>query len=405
MIETGLVYIHATGPTRRFVGCGALVEGGYVATCRHVWRMATEPAATTNPDQPLEVEIEFPGSWQDGVTIRRAASLALSCERSDGPAPDLVLLMMPEAIPSNVITLQLATENRFEVGEGYARAGLKGLDKNRPNDVQDVDIRGEIAKAPRFDGRRQFTGDNSESYWSLPGSSGSPVFCKGGQQLAGILSLSELGGKHEAFVVPATTIRKYVFELVARQTTVSLDLLRPILERIGASNVPVTEIPNRLKQFVDAALARAREPVRPSNNEADIDVDATIGAARARLGNLDSAGARSILAAKIAKEEKLQQRLLPLLEEQAAVEQLSYDYEAAKATLRRFFVVALAGTWHGEGFNLVARPNFEDNANLFLELNLTRETLKFDPISSSIPLRGVAQPDIELFRAYRESYG
>lgn len=178
MIETSLVYIHATGPTRRFVGCGALVEGGYVATCRHVWRMATEPAATTNPDQPLEVEIEFPGSWQDGVTIRRTASLALSCERSDGPAPDLVLLM-PEAIPGNVIPLQLATENRFEVGEGYARAGLKGLDKNRPDDVQDIEIRGEIAEAPRFDGRRQFTGDNSESYWSLPGSSGSTVFRKG----------------------------------------------------------------------------------------------------------------------------------------------------------------------------------------------------------------------------------
>lgn len=220
--------------------------------------------------------------------------------------------------------------------------------------------------------------------------------------MAGILSLSELGGKHEAFVVPATTIRKYVIELlVARQISVSehigLDSLRPILEAIGASNVPVTEIPSRLKQFVDAAQARAREPVRPSNNDADIDVDAAIGAARARLGDLDSAGARSILAAKIAEEEALRRRLLPLLEEQAAIEQLSYDYEAAKATLARWLVVLLAGTWHGEGFNLVARPNFEDNANLFLELNLTREILKFDPISSSIPIRGVAQPDIELF--------
>ena len=34
---------------------------------------------------------------------------------------------------------------------------------------------------------------------------------------------------------------------------------------------------------------------------------------------------------------------------------------------------------------------------MFLELNLTSETTKFDPISSSIPNRGFGQPDIELF--------
>jgi hypothetical protein len=57
----------------------------------------------------------------------------------------------------------------------------------------------------------------------------------------------------------------------------------------------------------------------------------------------------------------------------------------------------LAGTWQGRGFNLVARPDFQDNTNLFLELNLTTETLQFTPISSSIPNRGFLQADIELF--------
>ncbi|HTV90053.1 MAG TPA: hypothetical protein VME41_13645 [Stellaceae bacterium] len=57
----------------------------------------------------------------------------------------------------------------------------------------------------------------------------------------------------------------------------------------------------------------------------------------------------------------------------------------------------LAGNWHGTGFNLVARPDFQDKTNVFLELNLTNETTKFDPISSSIPNRGFAQADIELF--------
>jgi hypothetical protein len=58
----------------------------------------------------------------------------------------------------------------------------------------------------------------------------------------------------------------------------------------------------------------------------------------------------------------------------------------------------LAGTWHGEGFNLIGRPDFHpDHANVFLELNLTRETLTFEPISTSIPNRGTFQDDIELF--------
>ena len=57
----------------------------------------------------------------------------------------------------------------------------------------------------------------------------------------------------------------------------------------------------------------------------------------------------------------------------------------------------LAGSWHGTGFNLVARPDFDDQTNLFLELNLTSETTVFTPISSSIPNRGFSQPDIELF--------
>jgi hypothetical protein len=57
----------------------------------------------------------------------------------------------------------------------------------------------------------------------------------------------------------------------------------------------------------------------------------------------------------------------------------------------------LAGTWKGTGFNLVARPDKEGAANLYLELNQTKETLQFTPISSSIPNRGFAMDDIELF--------
>jgi hypothetical protein len=57
----------------------------------------------------------------------------------------------------------------------------------------------------------------------------------------------------------------------------------------------------------------------------------------------------------------------------------------------------LAGTWQGSGFNLIARPDFKDSADLYLQLNQTRETLKIEPIGSSIPNRGFGQDDIELF--------
>jgi hypothetical protein len=57
----------------------------------------------------------------------------------------------------------------------------------------------------------------------------------------------------------------------------------------------------------------------------------------------------------------------------------------------------LAGTWQGTGFNLIARPDFRDKADLYLQLNQTRETLKFEPINASIPNRGFGQDDFELF--------
>jgi hypothetical protein len=57
----------------------------------------------------------------------------------------------------------------------------------------------------------------------------------------------------------------------------------------------------------------------------------------------------------------------------------------------------LAGTWQGTGFNLIARPDFHDKADLYLQLNQTRETLRFEPINASIPNRGFGQDDIDLF--------
>jgi hypothetical protein len=61
------------------------------------------------------------------------------------------------------------------------------------------------------------------------------------------------------------------------------------------------------------------------------------------------------------------------------------------------FLAELSGTWEGEGFNLIARPDKQGGSPLFLELNQTFETLSFVPIASSIPNRGDVVDDIELF--------
>jgi hypothetical protein len=61
------------------------------------------------------------------------------------------------------------------------------------------------------------------------------------------------------------------------------------------------------------------------------------------------------------------------------------------------FLAELHGTWEGQGFNLIARPDKQGDSPLFLELNETFETLSFIPISSSIPNRGNVVDDIELF--------
>jgi hypothetical protein len=57
----------------------------------------------------------------------------------------------------------------------------------------------------------------------------------------------------------------------------------------------------------------------------------------------------------------------------------------------------LAGTWQGTGFNLIARPDFHDSANLYLQLNQTSETLAIEPIGAPVPNRGFGQDDITLF--------
>lgn len=57
----------------------------------------------------------------------------------------------------------------------------------------------------------------------------------------------------------------------------------------------------------------------------------------------------------------------------------------------------LEGTWSGQGFNLIAVPNKQHNADFRLILNATTEILQFNSIGGVIPNRGSAQDDIDIF--------
>lgn len=57
----------------------------------------------------------------------------------------------------------------------------------------------------------------------------------------------------------------------------------------------------------------------------------------------------------------------------------------------------LAGTWVGNGFNLIALPNKQHNADFRLLLNSTKEVLQFDTMGGVVPNRGSAQGDIDIY--------
>lgn len=157
MIETGLVYIHSTKPTKRFVGCGALIEGGLIATCRHVWREATRAAAGSSAEEPERVEIEYPRLREGGETVKTYAELVEACEDFVDPAPDLVLLE-PAQIPNGVFPLQLAAQEKFETGPAYVHARLSRKDQQDRELWREAFPKGEIDGHLTNEGLRQFSG-------------------------------------------------------------------------------------------------------------------------------------------------------------------------------------------------------------------------------------------------------
>ena len=212
MIENALVYIHSATESKAFAGCGAIIEGNFIVTCRHVWQEAIGDAAPETG-----VCIVFPRSKRNGALAESLGKLHDPCNADEGEENDLVLLRAADP-PDGLVALQIARIERFETGQGIAYARLPSRNTDKP-------IKGTIESEPDAFARRNFTGSNPSSHWFEKGSSGSPVFLEKGQQLAGIVSVSELGPSaqkgdlREAFIIPGTTIWRFVEAAMRREFT------------------------------------------------------------------------------------------------------------------------------------------------------------------------------------------
>jgi tetratricopeptide (TPR) repeat protein len=204
MLKESLVYIRKASGGEVFVGCGAFVEQNLIATCRHVWRDAGDGA-----------EAVFPHIKRGGGAATSTLELIDACKATDGDDPDVVLLRATNP-PDGLTPLQIARGEAYETGDARALARL-------PTRKIDREIPGSIGGHIDEKGRRAFSQSIKTGYWLEKGSSGSPIFVGAGQQLAGLVSMAELGDKpqnapvREAYVVPGTAIWPFIRAVAQRE--------------------------------------------------------------------------------------------------------------------------------------------------------------------------------------------
>ena len=257
MLSECLVYIRKPGRGEAFVGCGALVEQNVIVTCRHVWR-----------DAGQEGEAIFPHIRRGGVAATSLLKLVDACEAKEGDDPDVVLLRAIDP-PEGLTALQIARAEDYETGEAHALARI-------PTRGTDREIPGEIGRHVDAKGRRAFSGKTATGYWLEKGSSGSPLFVGAGQQLAGLISMAELGDEpqnapvREAYVVPGTIIWSFVKALAQRELDARQRAIQEALQKesqAAEARELILEIARRSRGDAAASFEQALANARAAFEE------------------------------------------------------------------------------------------------------------------------------------------
>jgi tetratricopeptide (TPR) repeat protein len=127
-----------------------------------------------------------------------------------------------------------------------------------------------------------------------------------------------------------------VLTAVAEERDVAKAQLEPILAELSDRNVPSEDVPQRLREAVDALRAKAAEPIAAPDEDAK--VEDAIRAARAHLGNADAGAAVASLDRAMREDRAFAaavRRQAALLEEKADIQRRSFDHLGAIASLER----------------------------------------------------------------------
>ena len=223
-MQNCLVYISRN---ETHLGCGVLVEGALILTCRHV---VAQEGNSIVPDQTFTISFPHCATPTD-KPFETTATIIDACHGGQ-PNVDLVVLQ-PHRKPK-LMRLQLAIDEDYEAGEAYVATALILEENEFPE--RTTEMSGKIS--PTYfmpvTRLRKFTGE-SGALRLVKGTSGSPVFIRHAQHLAGIVVQSVTGNTQhsdsirETLFLPASLITPYLERALKTQPEFML-FQRPAIE-------------------------------------------------------------------------------------------------------------------------------------------------------------------------------
>jgi tetratricopeptide (TPR) repeat protein len=124
-------------------------------------------------------------------------------------------------------------------------------------------------------------------------------------------------------------MQEKILATVAHEKGVAPEHLRPVLERLGHTGIPLADIPRVLGEAVDALMSRGETRTVIHND--GVAIDQAIRSARAKLAQIDVAGALATIDAALEEDDSYQESL------EAEAEMRRHRVAMGQARARGFF--------------------------------------------------------------------